>query len=221
MPFVAIVIAVVAIVGSLVVRNFFPVEHLSHGQQTRTFTIDMDFDRFRQILVRKNGTESIINYSGMKLLNQRLEDIAIDVSQDKRPVINAILGKSKAIVAAAKTLTVEMNDPSLGASTMHLRQVAEIEPSKIDIVTSSTEPAGKLEKYTSTLHAEPMGQFTQVTIGVDMTVRVIVPKLFTRRADSRVQDAADKAVVNQADSMGKFFAEHANKTLILPELGVR
>jgi hypothetical protein len=54
---------------------------------------------------------------------------------------------------------------------------------------------------------------------VDMNVRVKVPKLFVSRADERVQQAADEAIAGQAQAMQQFVAQHADKRLILPELG--
>ncbi len=210
--------AAVVIIGAVIALNTQTVEHAT-GEQSKTFNIEVDFDRFRQIMVRKNGTASIIGLSGMKLLDERLEDVELDTSGDDRPILNAIRGKSKTDVSATKLLTVQIDDPTLEADKLHLRQVADIEPQEINVVTASMEPAGKLQKYKSTLRAHPRGQSTELTINVDITILVRVPKLFASRAHERVQKAADDAVTNQAGAMTKFFAKHSDEQLILPEFG--
>ncbi len=60
------------------------VDHTSEGSSRRQFTIQVDFDTFRQIMVRKNATEAIVSHSGMKLLDERVDDISIDLPKQHR-----------------------------------------------------------------------------------------------------------------------------------------
>ncbi len=217
--FVALGITAVISIGGVIVWKASIVEHVATGNRSQTFTLDCDFDRFRQIMVRKNATAAIVGHSGMKLLDERVQDIALDTSMDDRPLLNAIRGRSKSELSAIKLLTVRLDDPTLEADELVLRQVADIEPGRIDVVTKSTGPAGRLESYTTTLHAEPDAQTTKVTVTVGLTVRVEVPKLFVSRADDRVQQAADDAISGQQEAMKQFIIQHADERLILPELG--
>jgi carbon monoxide dehydrogenase subunit G len=207
------------VLGAIIAWNASVIEHVASGKQTKTFSVDCEFDRFRQIMVRKNATAAIVGHSGMKLLDERVQDIEVDTTADDRPLINAILGKTKSDVSAVKIVTVQLDDPTLEANELVLRQVADVEPTEINVVTQSTGAAGRLENYVTTLHAEPDAQSTKVTLTVDMNVRVKVPKLFVSRADERVQQAADEAIAGQAQAMQQFVAQHADKRLILPELG--
>jgi hypothetical protein len=217
--FVVVSIVAVVIIGVVFARNLTNVEHLAKGVESQSFTIDMDFDRFRQIMVRKNGTASIIGHAGMKLLDEKIEDVELDTSGDDRPILNAIRGKSKSELSAVKLLTVQIDDPTVKADKLELRQIADIEPKEIHVVTKSTGPAGQLEQYMTTLYAQPNGKSTDLTVNVNLSVRVNVPRLFQARAEARVQQAAEKAVANQTEAMKKFFAEHADEQIILPKLG--
>lgn len=210
---------VVVAIGAFIAWKASIVEYDATGQKSQTFTIECDFDRFRQIMVRKNSTAAIVSHSGMKLLNEQIQDVDLDTSKDDRPLLNAIRGKTKSELSAIRLLTVELNDPFLEANELHLRQVADIQPQQMDVKTASTGPAGKLQSYSTTLHAEPQAESTSVTISVDMQVRVKVPKLFTGRADAQVQQAAVDAIHGQQQAMTQFIAEHADERLILPELG--
>ena len=217
--YAALGIIAVVIIGGAITWKASIVDHVATGKQSQTFNVDCEFDRFRQIMVRKNATAAIVSHSGMKLLGERVQDIALDTSKDDRPLLNAIRGKSKSELSAIKLLTVQLDDPTLEADELVLRQVAEIDPEQINVLTKSTGPAGRLESYITTLHAEPYAQTTKLTVTVDLTVRVNVPKLFVSRADARVQQAAVDAISGQERAMKQFINEHVDERLILPELG--
>lgn len=213
---IGIVAAIIAV--AIVIWKASVVEHLSSGVSKQTFTVDCEFDRFRQIMVRKNATAAIVGHSGMTLLSEKVQDIELDTSRDDRPLLNAIRGKSKSEVTAIKIITVGLDDPTLEASKLVLRQVANIHTSEIDVTTQATGPAGRLEQYSTTLNAQPDSQGTQVTISVEMRVRVKVPMLFVSRADVRVQQAADAAINGQTAAIKQFIIENADQRIILPDL---
>ena len=169
-------------------------------------------------MVRKNATAAIVGHSGMTLLSEKVQDIELDTTRDDRPLLNAIRGKSKSEVKAIKIITVGLDDPTLEASELVLRQVANIHTSEIDVTTQATGPAGRLEQYSTTLNAQPDSQGTQVTISVEMRVRVKVPMLFVSRADVRVQQAADAAINGQTAAIKQFIIENADQRIILPDL---
>ncbi|TWU35210.1 hypothetical protein Q31b_53060 [Novipirellula aureliae] len=217
-----IVIAAVAagVFGCVAVAAwvFSRVDHLASGYQTRQFTIACDFDKFRQILVRKNATDAIVARSGMTLLNEKVVDVSIDTSEDDRPLLNAIRGRSKSSLAAVKEITVSLADPALDTNELVLWQYADVESDKMNIVTESKQPAGNLQHYETTLEARGEDGKTSVNLSVGLQVQVRVPRLFTSRADAKVQRAADDAIEEQASSIESFVLEHAGERLILPKL---
>ncbi len=79
-----------------------PVGYLATGHQQATFLIDCEFDKFRQIMVRKNATAAIIGQAEMILVDEQLNSMQLDARNDDRPLLNAIRGKSKADVLADK-----------------------------------------------------------------------------------------------------------------------
>lgn len=115
-------------------------------------------------------------------------------------------------------LALSLDDPALKADRLVLRQQADIQPESIQVVTRSKAPAGNLEFYETTLHAQPHGGITRVKLTVTMQVHVKVPKVFVGRADEKVQQATDKAIDEQAHSLTDFVNEYAGKRLIVPDL---
>lgn len=216
--FVASAAFALVVVGSIAVWSFVSVDHVASGSQTHQFVIDCDFDKFRQIMVRKNASAAIIGKSGMTLVDQEIEEVQLDTSQDDRPVRNAIRGKSKSEVLAIKHLVVQVNDPALQGQQLALRQRAEVKPDLLDVSTRSKSAAGNLKNYQTTLQARPRGDQTEVKLTVALQVQVRVPKIFTGRADTRVQQAADNAVTDQAKSIESFIGEYSDNRIILPEL---
>ncbi|WP_146595964.1 hypothetical protein [Novipirellula galeiformis] len=212
----------------MVAWSGWSVEHRATAYQDRSIVVDCDFAKFRQIMVRKNATAAIVEHSGMTLLDERIQDVALDTSGDDRPLLNAIRGVSKTDVAAVKQLTVQLDDPTLEASELVLRQNVDIQQDSFHVTTVSEGPAGRLENYKTTLDAVPneaeagtteaVAGGTRIKLTVEMTVRVKVPRLFRHRADAGVQDAADDAIQGQADAIEQFIARYADDAFILPEL---
>ncbi len=184
----------------------------------RKFVLDVDIDTFRQILVRTNATAAIIEHGGMKLVDEATDAVDIDLSNDSRPLRNFLRGKSKANVSATKHLTVRMNDPQLKASELLLSQDCHIQPEKIHIVTTSDQPAGELSLYNTILDAVKAGQKTELTLSLEMTVVVRVPRVFLSQAEARVQQAADKAMEEQEAAIRSLVAKADSSVVGLTHL---
>jgi hypothetical protein len=217
---VTAIVALLLIVGmTLAFLSLSSVEHLASGSAEQTVVVDCEFDKFRQIMVRKNATAAIVSQSGMTLIDESVEDLQVDTSQDDRPLLNAIRGRSKTEVQAVKKLRVSLNDPHIEADELTLRQHADVRPESVHVVTESIAAAANLESYRTTLDARPSGAQTEVNVSVELDVRLTVPKAFTGRADREVQQSAVDAVSEQASSLQRFVAEHAGERFVLPELG--
>jgi len=217
---IAGVVALIVAAGlGVSIWSFSLVDYLASGKQEKSFVVDCDFAKFRQIMVRKNATAAIIGRSGMTLLDEKIQDVQLDTSGDDRPLLNAILGRSKSDLTAIKQITVKLDDPAIDADKLVLRQQATIQPDLMNVVTKSKEPSGNLESYETTLEAQPSGDRTEVKLMVALSVRVKLPKMFTSRADTQVQRSALDAVTEQERSITAFIAQYADERLILPELG--
>ena len=177
------------------------------GKAVRKFTLDIEIDTFRQILVRTNATAAIIEHGGMELVDEKTDAVDIDLSNDSRPLRNFLRGKSKANVSATKHLTVRMNDPQLKARELSLSQDCHIEPEKIHIVTTSDQPSGELREYNTMLDALKEGRKTEITLSLEMTVVVRVSRIFLSQAKARVQQAADKAMEEQEEAIRSLVAK--------------
>jgi len=177
--------------------GFVTTEHSVKSVAERQFILNVDFDAFRQLLVRTNATAAILEHGGMELVDETTETVDVDLSNDPRPLRNALRGKSKANVFAIKRLTVQLNDPQLKATELMLTQDCRIQPKMIHIVTTSDQPSGELRAYSTTLDAIRVGAGTEVTLKVELTVDVRIPRVFISQAESRVQDATELSTQSQ------------------------
>ena len=213
----ALVLAALIAVG-LVGWGMWSVEHIATGSSRREFIMHVDFDKFRQIMVRKNATEAIVAHSGMELLEEKLNDVSIDMPRQDRPILNAILGKTNADLAATKQITVSLENPDVGAPQLTLNQHVDIQPNEIDVRSEATGPAGYLKAYSTRLHASKFEGGTKVELSIDQTVNVKVPQFFIATADQRVQKAADDSTAEQERALRDFITKFVNDAIVLPEL---
>ena len=193
-------------------------EHSIRGVADRSFSMDIEFDKFRQILVRTDATAAILEHSGMKLIDEKTDAVDIDLSNDSRPLRNALRGKSKANVSAIKRLTVQLNDPQLKATELLLSQDCQIHPDSIQIHTTSDQPAGELKVYNTTLDAVKGSHGTEVRLSMDMTVNVVVSRIFLSQAEARVKQAAEKSMEEQERAIRSLVSGFEGKTLILSKV---
>ena len=193
-------------------------EHSLRGVAERSFTMDIEFDKFRQILVRTDATAAILEHGGMKLVDEKTDAIDIDLSNDSRPLRNALRGKSKANVSAIKRLTVQLNDPHVKATELLLSQDCQIHTDSIQILTTSDQPAGELKVYNTTLDAVKASHGTEVRLSMDMTVDVVISRFFLSQAEARVKQAAEKSMEEQERAIRSMVSRFDEKTLILPRV---
>lgn len=175
-----------------------------HAEAEYTGEIDVPYTEFRTMMVRNNATESIVEHGGMKVVSEEVLEMDIDMSRDSRPLINALLRRSKSCVTATKRLTVAVNNAEIRADNLVLLQDAEITPEKLDVESMSENPAGDLRHYRTTLHAEPHGQATLVRVTVDLQLCKEVSKLFHHEAQQRLEDAARDTVSQQYEALVSF-----------------
>lgn len=193
-------------------------EHALHGVAERSFTMDIEFDKFRQILVRTDATAAILEHGGMKLIDEKTDAVDLDLSKDSRPLRNALKGKSKANVSAIKRLTVQLNDPQVKATELLLSQDCRIQPDSIQILTTSDQPAGNLKAYNTTLDAVKADHGTEVRLSMDMAVNVLIAQFFLPQAEVRVKHAAEKSLEEQEKAIRSLVSSFDGKTLILPKV---
>jgi hypothetical protein len=196
----------------------WPVDHVSQGSSRREFTMEVDFDKFRQIMVRKNATEAIVTHSGMQLLEELVDDVSVALPQQDRPILNAILGQANANLSAKKRITVSVDDPAIGVDKLTLHQTADIQPDSMDVQSNATEPVGNLQAYATRLRASKAAGGTKVELAIDQTIRVKLPRIFGSAADRRVQKAADNSTAEQEQAIRDFIAKFENEVIVLPEL---
>ena len=210
---------VLVVIVFATVRMFSRVNHAARGTSSRTFEISVEFDKFRQIMVRKNATAAIVEHGGMELIEQHTQAVAVDLSGDDRPVLNALLGQSRADLAATKHITVRINDPHVGADRVSLTQTANIDAGNLNVITVANQPTGNLQDYETKLSARAEGASTTVTLDMDLSVRVDVARLFVSRADAQVQAAADEALRQQEAAIKHLIERYAAVRFVLPDLG--
>lgn len=210
------VVAVIAV--ALLVWLFQPISHQSNASQTLEFELQVKYDKFRQIMVRKNATEAIVSHGGMKIVSEGVEDLQLDLSGDDRPILNAILGKSKAEVDATKLLTVEINNDQVDTEQLTLRSRALVDSERLQVESKSVGEQGQVKNYVTSITATPQGDATLVQLALEMAIEVNVPSMFTGVADKKVNEAAGAALEQQKEAITAFVIEHADKRIVFPQL---
>jgi hypothetical protein len=195
-----------------------PVRHTSVASAQREFLIECDFARFRQLMVRKSPTQAIVAHGGMKLIHETIHDIKMDTTKDDRPILNAIRGRSKVELNAERTLTVELNDPQIETEQLTLSQIADIDADKLAVRTTSIGEQKNVKKYETTLNASSNDKQTRIRLTIDMSIEIQVPRFATSIADRRIQKAAENGLVDQQGGITQFVIDHADESLILPDL---
>jgi len=213
---IGLAVVLFAIAG-IALWNFSTISHISSGSSELSFELPIDFAKFRAIMVRKNATNAIVAHSGMKVIEERIQDVEIDTKGDTRPILHALVGKSQSDLWARKLIVVRVHDPEIHAEQLEMTQSADIQADSMEVQTISNRAAGNLKKYETFLKATAQRHETTITVKVNLQIEVIVPKLFVANADQRVQKAADKATREQRAAIEDFIQDHAGAVIVMPE----
>lgn len=191
-------------------------DYMASGSSERVFLLDVEYDKFRQILVRNDVTSEVIAASGLTLKSDDLENLVVDTTKDRRPVINALLGRSKTELEATKHLTVSVKNAEVNLDTLELTQHAEVGNDLISVRTVADKPTGNLESYETSLKAKRVVKGTEVVVAVQLKVNTTLPRLFQSTARERVQAAADKTTKEQEATLRNVIVKHSKElTLVL------
>ncbi|QEF98025.1 hypothetical protein Mal15_20720 [Stieleria maiorica] len=211
-------VLLLAVIG-LLATQLRRVDHVSEASATTTFELEIPFNRFKQIMVRKNATRAIVAHGGMELVSQSIQGLNVDMSKEDRPILNALRGRSKTELDATRMLTVRFTNPDIDAQELTLRQQADIDSDRMHVETKSVAEQGEIKDYQTTLTAEPAeGDATRVTLQTAMKIQVDVAKLFVSVADTRVNASAESAVNQQKAALTEFVLQHADQAIVLPDL---
>jgi hypothetical protein len=207
-------VVAVALIAGLTVRQFAWTEIVVPGESDRSFTLPIDYDRFRQILVRTDVTKEIVNASGQSLKQDSLQALELDTTNDDRPILNALLGKSKTEVQAEKHLVVSVKNTEIDLEELAITQHANLGNDETTVQTTSDKPTGKLESYNTVLSARRASNATEVKVSVDLKVMVNVPRIFQTVAQQKVQAASDKIATELEAMLKEIVAKHASEERI-------
>ena len=162
------------------------------------------FDEFRTIMVRNSPTRTIIEHGGMQLVSEEVLDLKLDLSHDRRPLINAILRQSQSEVTSRKRIVVAVDNEEIHAKDLELMQDATITPEGMDVSSVSVGPAGELTTYRTTLHAQPNGSATTVRVKTEIELEKQLSKLFHGTAKTRLEASTKRAVEEQLAALQQF-----------------
>ncbi|QDT09237.1 hypothetical protein [Planctomycetes bacterium K23_9] len=214
-----VVIGIVTLfIAGVLAWQLRPVSHRVHTVQTHQFDLQVSYDKFRQIMVRKNATKAIVSHGGMKIISEGVEDLKLDLSADDRPLLNAIRGKSKAAVDATKMLTVEINNEQVDTEQLTLRSRAQVNADRLHVESKAVGQQGQIKDYVTIISASPKEDATHIELSLEMEIEIRVPSVFTGRADSEVAKAAIESLAQQQEAITAFVIEHASERIVLPEL---
>ena len=202
---------VVAGVAAVAAWQLWPSVFNGTATAEESTEIPISFDEFRTIMVRNSPTHTIIEHGGMKLVTEEVLDLKLDLSHDRRPLINAILRQSQADVTSRKKIVVAVNSEEINAQNLELMQEAAITPETMEVSTVSIGPTGDLKSYRTFLHAEPVGGATHVRVTTEIEIEKQLSKLFHGTAKSRLEASTNGAVHEQLTALQQFASNNAKK----------
>ena len=190
------------------VWHTIPCEFLGIGRAESAFVIDIPYREFRTLIVRNDATKEILERDGLKLLQEELLDLKISFGNDKRPVLNALFGKSKSIVKASKRLTVGISDPDAGAARLVIIQNSHVTPQEVSVESASEKRCGDILRYVSSLNASPIAEATSVRIKIETDISKPLSPFLHSIAQSRLDNQVHDSVEKQILALKQFVDHH-------------
>lgn len=172
----------------------------SSASESRSHYSPLSYEEFRTRLVRGDFTPMLIESAGCTLVESEVLNREIDVSTDPRPLLNALKRKSKSTVKQTQSLTIELANNNLEASTLRLFQSAEICAKHFTITVTLQAPAGILADYHYEIQGAPEGEGTRLTFKLDAKVKKEISSIAHPWVPQKVQEGVEEALERQSEA---------------------
>lgn len=195
-----LVLACTAVASAAGYFAVWPTVVESSVSESRSRLSPLSYEEFRTRLVRGDFTPMLIESAGCTLIESEVLNREIDVSTDPRPLLNALKRKSKSTVKQTQSLTIELANNNLEASTLQLLQSAEICAKHFTITVTLQEPAGILDEYRYEIQGVPEGEGTRLTFRLDATVKKEISAIAHPWVPQKVQEGVQEALDRQSEA---------------------
>lgn len=166
------------------------------------------YSEMRTQLVRDPFMPKMLEQCGCQILEEQLLERQIDLTSDRRPLLNAILRRSKSSVHQKQRLRLQLPDDSIGATEIQIVQEVSITPERTRIVAMLVEPTAKLRDYRFEIEATPEQDDTLVQFKGHVTIEHTMSPLFRSTLEERVHEGVTKTMQRQANAfLGTFDRE--------------
>ena len=209
MKLTRIVLIILSVVVLLAVALNWKREVEADSSAEHSFTVDVPMARVRKILVRTNAIKKIVAMSNAELVDQKWEDLDLDVDKPLRKRDWDVDGKGK--------ITVKINDSYLGQHELTLNQTVSVEPELLSSSNSLSEPSGPIKAYETSLVLKPdengnASFSTKLSLNVSTTANILTSGIVRRSIKSSAEDSLQK----QEKVIREIIEGYSDKLLILP-----
>lgn len=159
--------------------TFSFVLHLSTAVNTPpAHTLQLPYEEVRTRIVRRNLTPAITRAAGASVVQSELLERRIDLSKDPRPLINALMRKSKSTIKQSESLIVE------------------VDMDRLDL----QQPAGILAGYQFVFRGRPIDNTTELDFLLKATVHKQICGLAQPWVAGKVRSEIETALKKQANA---------------------
>ncbi len=139
------------------------------------------------------------------VIEDKILERKIDLSNDRRPLMNALKRRSKSTVHQKHQITIELDHETLGSRTVQILQDVHISPEETRIHASLVTPLPKLKSYVFEIRAFPMEEQTKLDFNADIVFAESISSLFQPIYEQRVETEFDHAMAKQVSAFMSTF----------------
>ncbi len=184
-------------VVSAAIWNFAPQSIQATENWNDERAISLPYSEVRTQLVRDQFMPRMLEQCGCQILEEQLLERQIDLTSDRRPLLNAILRRSKSSVHQKQLLRLQLPDDSIGATDIRVIQEVSITPERTRIIATLAEPTAMLQDYRFEIEATPQDECVKVLFQGHVTIEHTMSPLFRASLEERVHQGVLKAMNRQ------------------------
>ena len=199
----------------LAIWAFSPAHYALATHSQLQFPVQISFPQLKQALSSADAIPAMVEFSGLQLLDQRLEERETNASEDPQSVLSTLMGRPPADVRLERQLLARVLVPEFGTEQVSLMQTIRIDDDVVEVTTTANLPSGNLENYRHHLLVQrPIAANSpQVTLSLDVTPRVEVARALRWIVERRLQQLIDQALETQRRELERLFAAQSNEDL--------
>jgi hypothetical protein len=185
----------------------FVENHTWKSLQSGEYTLDCDFSKVRNIMVRADALEAVVAQEHGVILKKEWKSLIVSGERPLRFGLD---------FDGQFDFSVSKKDSEIGQIVLRFSQTIHITRNKIESITQLIEPVGYIKDICTKMEMKPQNEKTHVNNSSFIEYERKVPKYMIESIQKKLDESNKRSLINNERAITDLIKRYIDKNIILP-----